>query len=75
MSWGQGAKRVKGWKDMKHIFKKVDENRFIITLNKYPLSPRIPWSETAERPYYNDGIPIFGGERLRHLRPTREKYS
>ena len=74
MSWGQTAKRVKGWKDMRHIFKKVDENRFIYTINKYPVHPRIPWSET-ERPYYNDGIPVFGGERLRFLRPTRERLS
>ena len=58
---------------MSHVFKKVDENRFIMTIGKYPLSPRFPWEEMQERPYYNDGIPIFGGERMRHLRPTREK--
>ena len=74
-SWSHTAKRVKGWKEMKHVFRKVDENRFIQRIGRYALGPRIPWCEPIDRPYYNDGIPVFGGERLRHLRPTREKLS
>ena len=73
MSWTQSSKRVKKWKDITHVFKKVDENRFIKTIGKYPLAPKYPWDTEFGRPYYNDGIPIFGGERMRHLRPTREK--
>eukprot|EP01084_Bolivina_argentea_P275770 470391_1 len=73
MSWSQTAKRVKGWKDMKHVFKKVDQNRFIKTFfDKYPAAPKFPWNE-LERDYYNEGIPVFGGERMRHLRPSRER--
>ena len=69
------AKRVKGWKDMHHVFKKVDENRFIKTIGKYPRYPLIPWHEPVERHYYNEGIPIFGGERMRFLRPSRSRLS
>eukprot|EP00484_Ammonia_sp_Unknown_P027680 CAMPEP_0197036926 /NCGR_PEP_ID=MMETSP1384-20130603/14271_1 /TAXON_ID=29189 /ORGANISM="Ammonia sp." /LENGTH=124 /DNA_ID=CAMNT_0042467159 /DNA_START=78 /DNA_END=452 /DNA_ORIENTATION=- len=70
--WGPNAKNIKGWRDMKHVFRKVDENRFLMKYGRIPVRPKIPWEKDGYgRPIYFDDVPVVGGERMRHLRMDR----
>mmetsp|Transcript_4502 Transcript_4502/g.7521 ORF Transcript_4502/g.7521 Transcript_4502/m.7521 type:complete len:115 (-) Transcript_4502:252-596(-) len=59
--------RIKTWKDISKRFRKPPENRFM-----QPFSSSFPYDVNA-RPYYNEGVPVVGGERMRFLRNTRQK--
>lgn len=68
------AKRARAtFKSINEGYKKVEDNRFCLTLRGYPYSLKFPW-EKRPRPKMNIGIPVIGGERYRVLRPDEAQY-